>query len=77
MSVLARCPGAESTLRPVLVSLGARRILGGLSVCDCVLAPRVDGALETNLHPALQEFADAARRGQGGVVDETAVRLGA
>jgi hypothetical protein len=37
----------------------------------------VDGALETNLHPALHELADAARRGQGEVVDETAVQLGA
>jgi hypothetical protein len=65
LSTGARAPAVESTLRPVLVALGARRVVSGLSV------PALENNLEPQLRSALDEFAETVRRGRRGVIDET------
>lgn len=73
---LAHVLAVDYALRPVLASLGAWQVVGGLFVLDKLLERTADGGLrveaeiDKRLRTAVSDFASAVRRAQRGVIDE-------
>lgn len=65
---LAHVLAIDYALRPVLGSLGARHVVGGLFILDKLISQNVDGTItldpeiESRFHGAVKEFADSLQR---------------